>query len=52
MSHAEITGIIGGAISIGIGLLIIIYPRLLRFFVGGWLIVVGIMTVIAAIAAG
>jgi len=52
MSHAEITGIIGGAISIGIGALVIMFPRFLRFYIGGLLIVLGIMTVIAAIAAG
>jgi len=50
MSHAEISGIVGGCISIGVGLLIIMFPRLLRWMVGGWFVIVGIIAIIAAIA--
>lgn len=45
----EITqGLITGILSIIVGLVIIIWPRLITFFIGGYLILIGILAVIAA----
>jgi hypothetical protein len=46
MFDLEVGGIIGGIISILIGIVIIVWPRLIAFVVGGWLIVVGVLAIL------
>jgi uncharacterized membrane protein HdeD (DUF308 family) len=42
-------GLISGIISIVVGLVIIIWPRLIAYLIGGYLLVVGIIMVLAAL---
>ena len=44
-----ILGIIGGIISILVGLIIFIWPRIIAYIVGAWLIFVGVMAIIYAL---
>lgn len=46
---ANNAGLISGIISIVVGLVIIIWPRLIAYLIGGYLVVVGIIFVLAAI---
>jgi uncharacterized membrane protein HdeD (DUF308 family) len=49
MSLAAISGIVGGIISIVFGLLVIMWPRLLRYIVGAYFIIVGIIAIVNAL---
>lgn len=42
-------GLISGIISIVAGLVVIIWPRLIAYLIGGYLLVVGIIMVLAAL---
>ncbi|MDD2251893.1 MAG: hypothetical protein PHT28_01990 [Dehalococcoidales bacterium] len=46
---ADNVGLISGIISIVVGLVIIIWPRLIAYLIGGYLLVVGIIMVLAAL---
>ena len=46
MFDIEVVGLIGGIISIVVGIVIIVWPRIIAFVIGGWLIVVGVLAVI------
>ncbi len=46
MFNIEVGGLVGGIISIVVGIIIIIWPRVIAFFIGGWLIVVGVLAVL------
>jgi uncharacterized membrane protein HdeD (DUF308 family) len=48
MSSAEIGGLIGGIITILVGILVIFRPRLLAYVIGAYLIVIGIIAVASA----
>ena len=48
MSSAEIGGLVGGIITILVGILVIFRPRLLAYVIGAYLIVVGIIAVASA----
>jgi hypothetical protein len=41
-----IIGIIGGIISILVGIIIIIWPRLLAYITGAWFIIVGALAIV------
>jgi uncharacterized membrane protein HdeD (DUF308 family) len=41
--------LIAGIVSLGLGILILIMPRLLNYIVAGYLIVVGVLWIIAAL---
>ena len=41
--------LIAGLVSLGLGILILIRPRLLNYIVAGYLIIVGILWIIAAL---
>jgi uncharacterized membrane protein HdeD (DUF308 family) len=45
----EIGGIIGGIISILVGIVIIVWPRLIAYLIGGWLITIGVLAILAAL---
>lgn len=49
MSLATISGIVGGVISIVFGLLVIMWPRLLRYIVGAYFIIVGVIAIVNAL---
>jgi uncharacterized membrane protein HdeD (DUF308 family) len=49
MSLVAISGLVGGIISIGVGLLVIMWPRLLRYIVGAYFVIVGIIAIVNAI---
>jgi len=49
MSLVEISGIVGGIISIVVGVLVIIWPRLLRYIVGIYLIIIGVIAIVNAL---
>ncbi len=42
-------GIIGGIITLAVGIIILVWPRIIAYVIGIWLIVVGILAVINAI---
>ena len=43
------TGLIGGIISIIVGVLVIIWPRIIAYVIGIYLIIIGILAIIAAL---
>ena len=49
MFDLAVGGIIGGIISIIFGIVIIVWPRLIAYLVGGWLIIIGILAILAAL---
>ena len=46
MFDLAIGGVIGGIISILVGIVIIVWPRIIAYVVGGWLIVVGVLAIL------
>ncbi len=42
-------GIVAGIISIVVGLVIIVWPRIIAYIIGAWLIIVGIIALVAAL---
>jgi uncharacterized membrane protein HdeD (DUF308 family) len=49
MNHLEISGLVGGIISIVVGGLVIIWPRIIAFVIGTYLVIIGIIAVVAAL---
>jgi uncharacterized membrane protein HdeD (DUF308 family) len=49
MQIQEVGGIVGGIISIVVGLVVIVWPRIIAYIIGIWLIIVGIIALIAAL---
>jgi uncharacterized membrane protein HdeD (DUF308 family) len=49
MFDLEVGGIIGGIISILVGIVIIVWPRLIAYLIGGWLIVIGVLAILATL---
>ena len=49
MFDIEVGGLIGGIISIIVGIIIIVWPRIVAFVIGGWLIVIGVLAVLATL---
>ncbi|MDM7998940.1 MAG: DUF3096 domain-containing protein [Dehalococcoidia bacterium] len=49
MNHLEISGLVGGIISIVVGILVIAWPRIIAYIIGGYLLIVGIIAVVAAL---
>jgi len=46
MFDLAIVGVIGGIISILVGIVIIVWPRIIAYFIGGWLIVIGVLAIL------
>jgi len=42
-------GLIGGIITLIIGIIILVWPRIIAYVIGIWLIIVGILAIIAAL---
>ena len=49
MQFIEISGLIGGLLAIVAGIVVIIWPRIIAYIVGIYLIVLGILAVINAV---
>ncbi len=46
MFDLAIGGVIGGIISILVGIVIIVWPRIIAYVIGGWLIVIGVLAIL------
>jgi hypothetical protein len=46
MFDLAIGGVIGGIVSILVGIVIIVWPRIIAYVIGGWLIVVGVLAIL------
>lgn len=44
-----IIGIIGGILSILVGIIIIIWPKLIAYITGAWLIIIGVLAIVYAL---
>lgn len=51
MSHWEVSGLVGGLISIFFGIAVIAWPRVVAYLVGGYFILVGVLAVVASVTA-
>ncbi len=49
MQFIEVSGLLAGIIAIVSGIVIIIWPRIIAYILGIWLIVVGVLAVINAL---
>ena len=49
MTNVEISGLTAGIISIVVGLIVIVWPRLIAYVIGAYLVIVGIIAVVAAL---
>ena len=49
MTHAEVSGLVAGLISIFVGIVIIVWPRIIAYVIGIYLIIVGIIAVVTAV---
>jgi uncharacterized membrane protein HdeD (DUF308 family) len=48
MNQVEISGMLAGIISIIVGVVVIVWPRIIAFVIGAYLIIIGIIAVVAA----
>jgi hypothetical protein len=48
MTSGEIGGLVGGIITILVGILVIFRPRILAYVIGAYLILIGIIAVVSA----
>ena len=46
MFDLAIVGVIGGIISILVGIVIIVWPRIIAYVIGGCLIVIGVLAIL------
>ena len=49
MPDLAVGGIIGGIISILVGIVIIVWPRIIAYVIGAWLIIVGVLAILYAL---
>jgi len=49
MTHLETSGLIGGILAIMGGITVIVWPRIIAYIIGTYLIIVGILAVVAAL---
>ena len=49
MTHVEISGLVAGIISIFVGIVVIAWPRVIALVVGIYLVIVGVIAVVAAL---
>ncbi len=49
LTFLEVSGLVAGIIAVVAGIIIMIWPRVLAFIVGIWLIVVGALAIINAL---
>ena len=51
MTHLEISGLVGGIVSIFVGFAVIVWPKLIAYVIGAYLILIGIVAVVAAVTS-
>jgi uncharacterized membrane protein HdeD (DUF308 family) len=49
MPFITVTGLVGGILAILAGIVIIVWPRVIAYIIGAYLIVVGVLAVLAAL---
>ncbi len=49
MTFLGVSGLIGGIIALGAGIIIMVWPRIIAYVIGIWLIIVGIIAIINAV---
>jgi uncharacterized membrane protein HdeD (DUF308 family) len=49
MGALAISGLVAGIISIIVGIIIIIWPRVIAYIIGAYLVIVGIIALVAAL---
>jgi uncharacterized membrane protein HdeD (DUF308 family) len=49
MTNSEIGLLVGGILGILVGIAVIVWPRILAYMVGTYLIIVGIIAIVAAV---
>jgi len=49
MIDLSVGGVIGGIISIIVGIIIIVWPRVMAYVIGGWLIIIGVLAILATL---
>ncbi len=49
MPFVTISGLIGGILAVLAGIIVIVWPRIIAYIIGIYLIVVGVLAVIAAL---
>jgi uncharacterized membrane protein HdeD (DUF308 family) len=51
MTNAEIGGLVAGILSILVGIAVIAWPRILAYMVGIYLMVIGIIAIVASVVS-
>jgi hypothetical protein len=46
MFDLSVGGIIGGIISILVGIVIIVWPRIIAYVIGAWMIIIGVLAIL------
>jgi uncharacterized membrane protein HdeD (DUF308 family) len=41
-----LTGLVGGIITLAVGIIILVWPKIIAYIIGIWLIIVGIVAII------
>jgi uncharacterized membrane protein HdeD (DUF308 family) len=49
MNQVEISGLVAGIISIVAGIVVIVWPRIIAYIVGAYLVIVGVIALVAAL---
>jgi uncharacterized membrane protein HdeD (DUF308 family) len=49
MNQVEISGLVAGIISIVVGIVVIVWPRIIAYIIGTYLVIVGVIAVVAAL---
>jgi hypothetical protein len=49
MNQVELSGLVAGIISIVAGIVVIVWPRIIAYIIGGYLVIVGLIAVVAAL---
>jgi uncharacterized membrane protein HdeD (DUF308 family) len=49
MVNLGVGGLIGGIITLLVGIIILVWPRIIAYVIGIWLIIVGIIAIIGAV---
>ena len=45
MAHLEVSGLVGGILSIIVGIVVIVWPLIIAFIIGLYLVIVGVIAV-------
>jgi len=52
MDTFAVSGLVAGIITVVVGLLVLIWPRIIAYVVGIYLIVIGVIAIVAAVTSG